>query len=119
MLSGQIIDTHNPARFIYPKGLGQERSGEVLGAEIAGDQREAMECPITIVEEAHDFPIRGDAGGGCQVQSAGKVNGGEAARAQQKAVGNPRDIVVVANDLSPIVDPSGHRVHGTGKVDGW
>ena len=103
MLSGQIINAYNLPRLICPKGLGEERAGEVQGAEVVSDQGKAVESPVAVVVEADDFPIRSDTGGGCQVQSAGEVNDGEAARAQQKAVGNPGDIVVVADDLSPIV----------------
>src|SRR5260370_2038828 len=117
MLSCQTIDTDNLASLVCSKGLGEEGSGEVHGAEIASDQREAMEHPIAVVIEAADLPLRSDAGGGGQIQSARKVNGGEAARTQQEPVGKPGDIVVVANDLSPIVDPSGHRADGTGKVN--
>ena len=77
-----------------------------------------MEQPIVVVVEADDFSVRADAEGSRRIKSTGKVNCREIIGAQQKAVVVSRTIIVVADDLSFVVDPSGHRGHCAWKVDG-
>src|SRR5207302_9534853 len=101
--SDLVINAYYLARLVRPNGLGEERAGRVHVVEIAGNQREAMDHPITVVVEADDFPIGSDAEGGCIIQSAGKVNGREITRAQQKAVGISRGVHVGADDLVQII----------------
>lgn len=72
---------------------------------------------IAVIVQADNLPIRANAKWSSRIKGAGKVNGCETARAQPEAVVNPPGIVVVAHDLSVVVDSSGHCGHSAGKVD--
>ncbi len=76
VLPEEKVEAHNLARLIYANRIAVERAGEVHGAEIARDQREAVLSPIAVVVGADDFPVRADAEGNRLRERPGKVNGG-------------------------------------------
>src|SRR5882724_12889394 len=111
---GVLVEPHNVAVEVDPKGLGFESTGDFQDGECAVAQQKGVAMDRK-KEVPHDVALGVDARGLSEDSRLGDVNGGERALAQQKAMS---ETTVPSHDVALGVDPRGIGVESTRHVEG-